>query len=799
MTPRRSSHPLTTGALAVVTAATTLISLLTWHGLTEEFGRSLGPLCVVACAVVAIGVAGRLTRLPRTVIAVVQLAVAAMVATAYIAGSPFPTAAVRDRLLLAFQDAVESANIYAAPIPYDQPPVHPLLIAGGAACLLLIDILANTLRRVPLAGLVLLAIYSVPISMTGDGPHWALYALTALGFVTMLFLAEITRVAGWGPLLVADHASSEPAAYSISTWPRTGARAIGGVATALSVVVPILIPTYGVAVLDFGPGGGGGNEIHVENPMADLRRDLVRGEDRPLLRVTTSDPDPSYLRIAVLNRFSENEWSSGDRQVPGSQSATGEMPELIGVSTELRRRTYDYAVEASRSFRSTWLPTSALVERVEAPGDWRYDTSTMDFLASTDDLDTAGLTWTFTAIKLGYVTNRLAAAPPPGALVSREYTELPEDLDPMVAQLAEDVTAEATTDFEKAVALQRWFHDEGGFTYSTEVNLSNGTDDLVRFLSPGPDGRTGYCEQFAAAMAVLARQLGIPARVAVGFFRPDRVADDTYIYSSHDLHAWPELFFSGAGWVRFEPTPAGGAAGEATTLPPYTTRPITIPELTDGPSARPRDELPAPTAGPNQDVPVDAAPEQETLDATTDGFPWRGVGIAAAVVLLAILLLLTPRLVRARRRNQRGRLGPEEAWEELRDTALDLGFAWPGDRSPREIRDALVQVFGAPYDEFSGERPRQGPETNPDAVMALDLIVHALERLRYARADGADPGTWRAEVDTCVEALYGGATRRACRAATWWPRSVFVRPAAPRFESGADDLVSTGQLVDRVG
>ena len=63
------------------------------------------------------------------------------------------------------------------------------------------------------------------------------------------------------------------------TWPRTGARAIGGVATALSIVVPVLIPTFSVHLFDFGPGTGGDDDISIENPMVDLKRDLVRGED----------------------------------------------------------------------------------------------------------------------------------------------------------------------------------------------------------------------------------------------------------------------------------------------------------------------------------------------------------------------------------------------------------------------------------------------------------------------------------------------------------------------------------------
>ena len=167
--------------------------------------------------------------------------------------------------------------------------------------------------------------------------------------------------------------------------------------------MPVLIPTFSVHLFDFGPGTGGDDDISIENPMVDLqaRPGPRRGPDAGH-RCDTDDPDPSYLRIAVLNRFTDNEWSSGDREVPGSQTADGSMPGLVGVSAELTRHEYDYELEATREFRSTWLPTTQLVSRVEAPGDWRYDVSTMDFLASNDDLDTSQLNWTLEAVKLDY-------------------------------------------------------------------------------------------------------------------------------------------------------------------------------------------------------------------------------------------------------------------------------------------------------------------------------------------------------------------------------------------------------------
>jgi transglutaminase-like putative cysteine protease len=793
--PGARSHPMALVGLAAVAATTTLVSLLTWQGFTQDFGLTLGPLFIVAVVVAGTGAVGRWWRVPRPLLVLAQVLLVAMVVSAFVCGSPLPIGDAWDRLLTAFQDAAQSANRFAPPVPSNEPPVHPLLIAGGAGCLLLVDILACTLRRVPLAGLPLLTIYSVPVSMTGEGPHWILYTLTAIGFLAMIFLSETEQIARWGPILVEDLGHAEPKALTVPTWPRTGARAIGGVATALSIVIPILIPTLNVHVFNFGPGTGGSDDISIENPMVDLKRDLVRGEDVQLITIHTDDPDPSYLRIAVLNRFNNNEWSSGDREVPNSQTADGTMPGLVGVSSGLTRHQYDYDLEATRDFRSTWLPTTQQVDRVNAPGDWRYDTSTMDFLASNDSLDTSQLSWSLRAVKLDYDVTRLATAPPVGALVARDFTNLPSGLNPIVRQFATQVTANATSRFEKAVALQGWFRDQ--FTYSTDVSLGNGADDLVRFLSEGEGGRTGYCEQFAAAMAVMARELGIPARVAVGFLEPDKVGDDTWVYSAHDLHAWPELFFSGSGWVRFEPTPPGRASG----VPSYTTEPVVIPDITDGPTDSESAANPGLPRDSSEAQPTDSGKDKAGSQSGGNRFPFA---LVAGGLLLLVLLLagaFGPRLVRRRRRDQRGLLGPEEAWVELRDTTIDLRLPWPVHRSPWQTRESLVQLFGAPRDEFTPERPRRGPDTNPDAVFALDRIVHALERLRYARADGQEPGTWRAEMQTCVEALYGGAPKRARRVADWWPRSVFSRPVDVRrpLDNGPVEPAMAGRVVDHVG
>jgi len=119
---------------------------------------------------------------------------------------------------------------------------------------------------------------------------------------------------------------------------------------------------------------------------------------------------------------------------------------------------------------------------------------------------------------------------------------------------AREVAGQTRSPYAAAVALERWFRVTGGFTYSEQPGATPGLPPLVGFVV---DTRTGYCQHFAGAMALMLRLLGIPARVAAGFV-PGHYNDGTWTVTDHDAHTWVEVWFPRYGWLAFDPTPGRG-------------------------------------------------------------------------------------------------------------------------------------------------------------------------------------------------------------------------------------------------
>ena len=473
--------------LAGLAAGTSWFTLLSWRILTSDAASVTMPLFLLAIAIAVGGATARWMRVPGAAVVLGQVAVSALWLLFVVTGSMLPTGATIGAFGDAFSAGLESARLYEAPVPPNVPPVHALLLVGGALTLLATDLFACTLRRVPLAGLVLLTAYSVPVSVTGEGTSWWTFVLVAAGFLAMMFIAHEDQVTRWGREV--EEEDADPTGFGVRTGAvRGSAVAIGASATAMALTLPVLIPTLDVALFD--GQGPGKREIQVADPMVDLRRDLVRGEDRPLVLVSTDGERPTYLRYSVLTRFNGDTWTPGDRDIPETQVARGEMPALDGVDPSVPREESEYRVQVSTDFESTWLPTTAHVADIQATGDWRYDTSTMDFISADDEVTTAGKSYDFTAVSLELDGAAMDRAVSGAADVRAAYLEVPPSVSSNVRTLAAAVTGDAPTRFRKARALQQWFREDGGFSYDVNAAEDAADGDLDSFLDArhGPGG-----------------------------------------------------------------------------------------------------------------------------------------------------------------------------------------------------------------------------------------------------------------------------------------------------------------------
>jgi len=311
-----------------------------------------------------------------------------------------------------------------------------------------------------------------------------------------------------------------------------------------------------------------------------------------------------------------------------------------------------------------------------------------------------------------------------------------------------------------AVRLQRWFRS-GVFKYSLEAPnppAGDGSSDAIAdFLAQ----KKGYCVHFASAMAVMARILNIPARVAVGFLPGDLQTDDRWSVKANDAHAWPELYFEGVGWTRFEPTPRSDGL-----KPPEWSNPSTG-VVPDDPAATAE---PEDTAAAAPDEPgATKAPKQTDETATaktasTDGqsVPWRAI----AIVLVVLFGVALPRLVASaasRRRWNRATSMPalaEAAWDDLRLGLSDLGVQWAASWTPHAVKQRLLNDY----------------EFDPEQQAALDRLTGEIENARYAPPSdelGRTAGERAADVSAVVSAvstLLPGQIR--WRARLWPPSGV---------------------------
>lgn len=737
----------------VVTAATTLA--LFPIASDHDFLRTG---MVGAALTVLIGVLARSARATRPYAVFLQVAAWLVWATALIAPDTawlgiLPTRDTFGALLADIDRVVALSAEQAAPLS-PSPALSGLIALAVATLGLLIDVLAVTARHASLVGLLLLGIYMVPVAALSGQVSMHAFWPGAAAWIGLLLASERTDMHSWGSTPAAgsdaDFGEPQPAEQLEVLGRQVGLGAVG-----VALVLPLLLPAAPLRL--FGSGGtlgiGGGpdsNVISVNNPVLDLRRNLALQSNVELLDVRTDDPAPGYLRTTVLDDFTGEQWQPSSRDESNGVDADDELPAAPGVDSAVAVRDVSYQVDVSDAFSSSWLPVAYAPTSIEVDGDWRVDRDTLDVVVADQDEQLTSTRYEFTARLTEPTPEQLRAAP--AAPESLEpFTELPEDLPAVIVDQAQSVGGDADTRYDAALALEEWFRTEGGFVYSTESSPGTGSSTIASFVS---DERVGYCEQFASAMALMARQLDIPARVAVGFLRPEARGPERYVFSGRDLHAWPELYFEGAGWVRFEPTPAdrtgdGDVSGNQ-------------PAAAEAPANRTPEE--------RQNVPDSQTTEEQTPTGTDDatGSIPAWFGRAIAVSLPVLLIAGFPAGYRALRRRSRWKTAgadsdevAEVAWAELGDGVLDLHRPWDRSTTPRASGRAL--------------RPFVAPDAA--GLEALNRLVHAVERSRFAAAAPDSQPTLeatRSDVERTLRAVADGCSRTERTLAYCWPRSVWL-------------------------
>jgi transglutaminase-like putative cysteine protease len=137
------------------------------------------------------------------------------------------------------------------------------------------------------------------------------------------------------------------------------------------------------------------------------------------------------------------------------------------------------------------------------------------------------------------------------AEIQQRYLALPDTVTQRTVDLAHSIGDSQGTAYDKAIALQNYLR--GAIVYTEDIKYPPADQDVVDYVLF--DSKQGYCEYYASAFVVMARELGLPTRMAVGFFPGDK--DDNaggFLYRERNAHAWPEVYFPGKGWIRFEPT-----------------------------------------------------------------------------------------------------------------------------------------------------------------------------------------------------------------------------------------------------
>lgn len=509
---------------------------------------------------------------------------------------------------------------------------------------------------------------------------------------------------------------------------------LGALSMIGALLLPNVVPGYRAGPL-FSSLRVGPTTETVVNPLVSIKPLLLQHSNEVLFHVDASDQD--YWRLTSLDSYDGNNWTSKGQFNPASGALAAPVP---GVQTTVVQQDYRIA-----TLTGAWVPAAFAPTRVSGiPTAFDSDTSAL-IVQDSGQLQPNNH-YSVVSAKPDLSSAELAASGSASSGPSKEDLTLPvgtlKDIGPITNRVVSE--SGATTAYTDAVAIQDYLRSSP-FTYDQNVQAGSSSDYLYTFLT---QTHRGYCEQFAGAMAVMLRTVGIPARVAVGFLPGDSAGGvpvgglTDYTVTGNDAHAWPEAYFSGIGWVAFEPTPREGV-----NPPDYSIPTVVAPPVTAQPTAgatQPAEPQTTPTPEPATRVPATApAPVQQKANHPISPARRAAEDLILGVIV-ALLLLVAGREARLRLPARLAKSQQERAialYDEFRLRAGDAAGPKGAGETAAEYGRSVVQRLGLPPDLVVAVTEAyeqaiyrlQGP--TDAAVAAADEANTQLRRLIWRRAD----------------------------------------------------------------
>lgn len=758
MSRGRVADTLIAGACSAVVAwpLTTLFTPSTW----------IRPTLAMVLAVVVVGIVGRMLTTSWVAVAAAQL-VGVVLAAGWIYGRghlwyglpTLDTALAFNRLLI---DARETIQNYAAPAPTGRGITLAIGLAIGLIAVI-VDHLAVMRRSPAMAGLPLLTAFLISASNSDNSLHPMFFVAIGALWLLMLGRQGIASLRRWSttvPMSTTGRRNSEDhdGAYGYAAVGRS--LAVAGLVAA--VVVPVVIPHFPTRYLIDGLGrsneatGFSDGQVGLKSDL-DLTKSLKSPSKAPVLTYTTNAAILTPLRVGVLDTYASDHWRPGPADVDFGRRSSVPLP--AELADDVPRETYRLSVEDSRIEAPQIAAPTPLVTADLGRVGWGLDRNT-----SVATVNRSARSYSFTYLALNPSQEALSQSRqgPTGGYL-REDLQVDPDSQALISEAVNEVVPQDASRIEAARAIQKYLRTDGGFRYSldlpTTVKNEFGQDEAPDSISLFLRSKVGYCVQFATAMVMMSREAGIPARMAIGFLpgTPDR---GTYTVRASDAHAWPELYFEGIGWLRFEPTPSGT---QSTVAPPYSLAPTT-PGTDPTATSTVTGGSTASATRPNDNTDPDGGVPEQTSGGSSGFAGWLGPQTRTVVlwVLLGILVglcgsLAVPLAARSRFR-RRLRHAPDEStrveieWQAMTERIGDLGVIPPRGSTPRQ----------------AGRFYQREAYLEGDQTEALQRVVSGVERSRYA-PPGSTVTDIRTDTQTVVKAVSGVRRRKDRLRATWWP------------------------------